>query len=244
MQNCFGMGIRMEDGIQKEISDNYSLRGRVFTRLREDILNGKYKVGEELKETVVGEEYGVSRTPVREAFRQLELEGLISIVPNKGAYVDGITPKDVVDIYEIRSRLEGLCARWATENITQAQMDQMDETVYMSEFHARRGHFDKVAELDSEFHEKMYEASGSKKLEHLLKDYHQYVRTIRLMSIASNQRGHVSNEEHRGIAEAIRNKDADLAEQLAHQHILNALNNALDNGLRDMLNEQKKGNKK
>ena len=90
-----------------ESTDKYSLRGRVFQRLREDILSGKYKEHEELKEVAIGEELGVSRTPVREAFRQLELEGLIRIVPNKGAYVTGITAKDVKDIYMIRSLLEG-----------------------------------------------------------------------------------------------------------------------------------------
>ena len=105
--------------IRKTVNDNYSLRGRVFQKIREDILSGKYKEHEELKEVAIGEELGVSRTPVREAFRQLELEGLIQIIPNKGAYVTGITAKDVKDIYMIRSLLEGLCARMATEKITE-----------------------------------------------------------------------------------------------------------------------------
>ena len=101
-----------------EASDKYSLRGKVFRKLREDILNGRYQENDELREAAIGEELGVSRTPVREAFRQLELEGLIQIIPNKGAYVTGITQKDVKDIYMIRSLLEGLCARWATEHIS------------------------------------------------------------------------------------------------------------------------------
>ena len=113
--------------VKQEVTDKYSLRGRVFHRLREDILSGKYKEGDELKEVAIGEELGVSRTPVREAFRQLELEGLIQIIPNKGAYVTGITEKDVKDIYMIRSLLEGLCARWACEHITDEQMEEMEE---------------------------------------------------------------------------------------------------------------------
>ena len=84
--------------VKKEVTDKYSLRGRVFSKLREDILSGKYEENEELKEVAIGEELGVSRTPVREAFRQLELEGLIQIIPNKGAYVTGITEKDVKDM--------------------------------------------------------------------------------------------------------------------------------------------------
>ena len=112
--------------VKQEVTDKYSLRGRVFNRLREDILSGRYEEHEELREVAIGEEMGVSRTPVREAFRQLELEGLIRIVPNKGAYVTGITVKDVEDIYAIRSLLEGLCARWATEHITQEQMEELE----------------------------------------------------------------------------------------------------------------------
>ena len=93
--------------------DNYSLGSRVFHMIRENILSGKYERDEELKEKSIGEELGVSRTPVREALRQLEFEGLVTIIPNKGAYVVGISQKDIKDIYEIRSRLEGLCAKWA-----------------------------------------------------------------------------------------------------------------------------------
>ena len=158
-----------------EISDKYSLRGRVFHKIRDDILNGKYKENDELREAAIGEELGVSRTPVREAFRQLELEGLIHIVPNKGAYVTGITSKDVRDIYMIRAQLEVLCAKWATEHISEAQMQEMEENVYLAEFHAAKGHTEQIASLDNRFHEIMYEACASKMLEHSLKDFHQYV---------------------------------------------------------------------
>ena len=99
-------------------NDQYSLRGRVFNKLREDILAGNYEENCELKEAAISKELGVSRTPVREALRQLELEGLVSIIPNKGAYVKGITAKDIYDVYVMRSYLEGLCARWACEHIT------------------------------------------------------------------------------------------------------------------------------
>ena len=151
--------------VKSEVTDKYSLRGRVFHKLRDDILNGKYKENEELREAAIGEEMGVSRTPVREAFRQLELEGLLQIVPNKGAYVTGITVKDVKDIYAIRSLLEGLCARWATENISREQMEEMEENIYLSEFHAGKGHAQQLAELDNQFHEILYAASNSKMLE-------------------------------------------------------------------------------
>ena len=97
----------------KEELDKYSLRGKVFNKIREDILEGHYREKDELKEAAISKELGVSRTPVREALRQLELEGLVSIIPNRGAYVNGITAKDIYDIYVIRSYLAGLCAKWA-----------------------------------------------------------------------------------------------------------------------------------
>ena len=97
----------MEDRQESQKSrERYSLRGRVYESIREDILSGRYQQNTELKEMAIGEELGVSRTPVREALRQLELEGLVHIIPNRGAYVNTITAKDVQDIYIIRSMLE------------------------------------------------------------------------------------------------------------------------------------------
>lgn len=135
-----------------EASDKYSLRGKVFRKLREDILNGRYKENDELREAAIGEELGVSRTPVREAFRQLELEGLIRIIPNKGAYVTGISSSDVADIYEIRSLLEGLCARWATKRVSKEVIEEMEENILLSDFHLSKGHYEQLTELDNRFH--------------------------------------------------------------------------------------------
>ncbi len=214
-----------------EVSDKYSLRGRVFSRVREDILSGKYKDSEELKENTIAAELGVSRTPVREALRQLELEGLVSIIPNKGAYVTGISEKDVHDIYVIRSYLEGLCARWACEHITEEQIEAMEETIYLSEFHARKGHNEQLVELDNRFHELIYEASNSKILNHVLSDFHHYVERVRKISLSSSGRAVESNEEHKLILEAIRNRDGAKAEALAHEHIVNTMQNISRQGL-------------
>lgn len=219
--------------VKREVTDKYSLRGRVFHKLREDILSGKYEEQEELKEVAIGEEMGVSRTPVREAFRQLELEGLIQIIPNKGAYVTGITEKDVKDIYMIRSLLEGLCARWATQHITEQQMEEMEENIYLAKFHAQKGHLEQLAELDNRFHDILYEACNSKILEHQLKDFHQYVLRVRKKTLSNINRGPKSNEEHEQILRAIQEGNAERAEQLANQHMINAYNNMVENGLHE-----------
>lgn len=217
--------------VQKEVTDKYSLRGRVFHRIREDILSGKYSDHEELKETTIGAELGVSRTPVREALRQLELEGLVNIIPNKGAYVTGISQKDIHDIYVIRSYLEGLAARWACENITDGQIEEIEEILYLSEFHTKKQHYEQVVELDNKFHEGIYCASGSKILEHELTMFHHYVERIRKKSLGKEARAMKSNEEHRAILEAIRQRDGQLAEKLAHEHIIQTIANMNKEGL-------------
>lgn len=217
--------------LKEEVTDKYSLRGRVFNKIRDDILNGKYKENDELREAVIGEELGVSRTPVREAFRQLELEGLIHIIPNKGAYVTGITSKDIADIYIIRSLLEGLCAKWATERITAEQMQEMEENIYLAEFHAGKGHAEQIAVLDNRFHEILYEACGSKMLEHLLKDFHQYVYRIRKQTLSQDSRGNASNREHHEMMEAIKEHDGEKAAELAKLHMLKAYENIQKKGL-------------
>lgn len=219
--------------VKQEVTDKYSLRGRVFHKLREDILSGKYEEHEELKEVAIGDELGVSRTPVREAFRQLELEGLIQIIPNKGAYVTGITEKDVKDIYMIRSLLEGLCARWATEHVTREQMEEMEENIYLAKFHAEKGHLEQLAELDNRFHDILYEACDSKILEHQLKDFHQYVLRVRKKTLSNVNRGPKSNEEHEQIMEAIKAGEASRAEKLANNHMINAYKNMVKSGLHE-----------
>lgn len=221
----------MDCDVQKDITDKYSLRGRVFNKIREDILSGKYAQNEELKENSIGIELGVSRTPVREALRQLELEGLVTIIPNKGAYVTGISEKDMHDIYIIRSYLEGLCAKWACDHITQAQIDELEEIVYLSEFHAKKDHHEQIVELDNKFHDIIYQASNSKILDHVLSDFHHYVQRIRMKSLSSSARAINSNKEHNAILEAIKRRDGVEAEKLAHEHIMRTIQNMTDKGL-------------
>lgn len=203
----------------------YSLRSQVFQSIREDILRGRYKENEELREAALGKELGVSRTPVREALRQLELEGLIKIIPNKGAYVTGISEKDVHDIYMVRSMLECLCVRWAAEHITPEQLEELDEILLLSEYHFDRSNPGQITELDGRFHQVLYEACESRILEHVLSDFHKYVQLARRNSVRTEERARESLKEHRAILEAIREKDVEKAERLARTHILHVMEN-------------------
>lgn len=207
---------------------DHSLGGRVFQKLREDILKGRYKQRDELREATIGKELGVSRTPVREALRQLELEGLVMIVPNKGAYVTGISQKDIWDIYQMRKYLEGMCARWAVDHITEEQLDELEETILLSEFQVKKAsgfNLEQMTGLDGRFHTILYEASGSRMLSHVLTDFHKYVQAARKSSIDAKDRAEKSIEEHKAILRAIRDRDAELAEQLAKEHIVHVMQN-------------------
>ncbi|NCB92656.1 MAG: GntR family transcriptional regulator [Clostridia bacterium] len=210
-----------------------SLRGKVYQSIKENILSGKYGSGVELRENTLAEELGVSRTPVREALRQLGLEGLVEIIPNKGAHVVGITDKDVKDIYMIRSYLEGLSARWATKNISNTQLNELEEIILLSEFNLKKSQNDQMVKLDGRFHHILYQASDSRMLEHVMSDFHRYVQHARASSVATKDRAEKSVEEHKAILEAIKEKDEDLAEKLANEHILNVMKNLHKQGYKE-----------
>lgn len=203
--------------------DGHSLSSRVFHTLREEILSGKYQRDEELKEKTIGEELGVSRTPVREALRQLELEGLVTIIPNRGAFVVGISKDDIQDIYEIRSLLEGLCAKWAASGISEKELQELEEIIFLTDYHIEKGHYEQILELDNRFHELLYGAGNSKVLKHVLSDFHHYVERVRKVSLAEKKRAEESNREHRKILEALKAHDEKRAEQLANEHIMNTI---------------------
>ena len=207
------------------MEEHYSLGGKVFQQLKNSILAGEFENGAELREIALAKKLGVSRTPVREALRQLEQEGLVEIYPNRGAYVKGITYKDVEDIFRIRARLEGLCAEMAVSSITHEQLDKLDEIILLSKFYEEKKDMEHLLKMDSQFHEVLFESCGSKMLEHQLKDYHQYVQKARLRYLKRQERAKKSTQEHEEILLAIKDRDAKRADELATRHILNAIAN-------------------
>ena len=134
-------------------SESTNLTAKVYNHLKNDILSGKYEKGTALTETSVAQELNVSRTPVREALRQLELGELVTIVPNKGAIVEGVSVDDVRDIYEIRSLIEGIAAVHAVKNATDEQIEQLSEIVDLTEFYFNRNDTEKLQDMDGKFHQ-------------------------------------------------------------------------------------------
>ncbi|PYG88861.1 DNA-binding GntR family transcriptional regulator [Ruminiclostridium sufflavum DSM 19573] len=201
-----------------------SLRGKVFNQLRSQILTGIYKPGDSLIELRLSEELGVSRTPIREAIRQLELEGLVHAIPNKGAVVKGVTEQDVEDIFTIRMRIEGLASRWAAEKITEEEIKELKEALEFEEFYTIKNDVEQLMKFDSKFHDIIFRASKSNPLMHMLSTFHHYIQSARNNSFHIPGRPDKVFDEHKAIFEAIRKKDADTAEQLTVAHIRNARN--------------------
>lgn len=204
-----------------------SLRGKVFIQLQNNILNGVYQPGDNLIETKLSEELGVSRTPIREAIRQLELEGLVQSIPNKGAIVKGISAQDIEDIYTIRMLIEGLAARWAAEKITEEELKELKEAVDLEEFYTAKNDVSHLLLFDSKFHDIIFKASKSKPLMHTLSTFHHYVQRARNVSLNNPERAQLVLEEHKDILQAIMEHDAEKAERLTTLHVRNASVNLL-----------------
>lgn len=211
------------------IIDNYakSLEQSVFLRLEEEILNGDLKKGDTLTENSLSSRLGVSRTPVRAALHHLAEEGLVKIEANRGVTVVGVSESDLIDIYTIRMRLEGLASRQAAKNISAKDLEELRESVELSEFYIRKRDTEHLKELDSKFHEIIYRASSNPRLDKILSELHRNIRVYRKLSLSVSDRLERSVEEHREILSAIESGNADEADRLTTDHIRQAMESVL-----------------
>ena len=205
-----------------------SLELKVYEALTEAILGGELKAGEPLTELGLSEKLGVSRTPIRAALHRLDEEGLIEISPNRGAVVLGVDAEDLIDIYRIRMRLEGLAAAMAAEKMTAEEKKALSETVELSEFYIRKNDAEHIKELDTAFHCEIFKKSGSRMLCKILTDLHKSIKTYRKLSLSGTGRIEASVKEHREILEAILRSDAGEAERLTYLHVENAMKSTID----------------
>ena len=204
-----------------------SLEEQVFNSLEEEILTGKLKKGDTLAEIALSKRLGVSRTPLRAALHRLAEEGLIEIAPNRGATVIGVGKEELVDIYKIRMRLEGLASREAAMRISDTDKKKLRDSVELSEFYIVKQDTEHLKELDSEFHNIIYKASGNRLLYKTLSELHRNIKVYRKLSLTVPERLEKSVKEHREILNAIDAGDADTADELTRRHIEAALDNLL-----------------
>jgi DNA-binding GntR family transcriptional regulator len=204
-----------------------SLENKVFIKLEDEILSGKLTRGTALTEISLSERLGVSRTPVRSALHRLAEEGLVEAVANKGCVVIGITNADLVDIYKILVRLEGLASAIAATRITEEGLNTLRESVELAEFYISKNDTEKLKELDSEFHETIYRSTGNRLLCKTLSELHRKIKSYRKLSLTVPGRLERSVLEHREIYQAIAIRDAEKADMLTSLHIERALENVL-----------------
>ena len=204
-----------------------NLTERVYQQLRQNILSGKYKDGEALTELGVAKELNVSRTPVREALRQLELEELIEIRQNRGAVVKGISIDDIRDIFEIRSMIESMAAARAAVEGTEEDFERLEETLDLTQFYLDRQNYEKLESMDGRFHQQLYDICKSRMLRRILKDLHNYVGRSRGASLKTEGRAQDSILEHRHILEAMRARDVEAARERMLEHVRNTRANIM-----------------
>ena len=204
-----------------------SLEENVFLTLEDEILSGKLKRGATLTETSLSARLGVSRTPLRGALHRLYEEGLIEVTPNRGAVVIGIGREELVDIYKMRIRLEGLASAEAAKRIGDDDKLRLREIVELCDFYIARRDAERLKELDSEFHSIIYRASGNRMLNKTLSELHRNIHIYRKRSLAVEERLEKSSEEHKQILDAIERGDSEAADRLTSAHIEAALKNLL-----------------
>lgn len=211
-----------------EIEQYKPLRDIVFETLRTAILDGNLKPGERVMEVQLAEKLGVSRTPVREAIRKLELEGLLEMIPRKGAYVADVSIKDVLNVLEVRASLEGLAASLAAERITEEEIEHLKQSAKEFEEMNRANDRDGMVAKDTEFHSILLNASGNNKLLSIVEDLSDYVQRFRVIYFTEYSDSKDIIEEHRKLLNAISERDGEKASQAAKDHI-ESIGNYLSN---------------
>ncbi len=199
---------------RKPIERHQTLREKILETIREAILKGALKPGEKVAEPELAERFGISRTPIREAFRQLESEGYLTVIPRKGAVVTSLSERDVEEFYAIKSILEGYAARIAAEKLSNRDMERLEAINAHLEQLAKDGDVKTFFRVHNEFHELFIKAAGNDKLLELINQLVMKFNRLRMASLSLPGRMEISVREHRKIIEAFRNQDGAKADQL------------------------------
>ena len=204
------------------IIDNYlPLRDVVFITLREAILKGEIEPGERLMEISLANKLGVSRTPIREAIRKLELEGLVIMTPRKGAVVAEITLKDLRDVLEVRMNLEKLAVELACKKATSEDIRELKTRHQEFIETLKQDDLTVVAEADVKFHDTIYEITDNKRLIQILNNLREQMYRYRLEYIKDEKNRSLLVDEHGQIIAAIEEKDIEHAKEYSEKHIYN-----------------------
>ncbi|MBD3306589.1 FCD domain-containing protein [candidate division KSB3 bacterium] len=208
-------------GLDK-LSEHTPLRDEVFRSLRNAILSGHFASGERLVEKELAEQWEISRTPIREAFRKLELEGLVTYAPRKGVIVVGVSSQDAVEIYTIRAVLEGLAARLAAHHIAHEDLVSLHTLLERMKDCIDKNKIDALIAFHSTFHNSIAKASKNSRLYHMIFCLREYVKNFSEIPCYLPSRLQHGWNEHKEILDAIDQRDEDRAEHAARYHIIQA----------------------
>jgi DNA-binding GntR family transcriptional regulator len=203
---------------KKPIERHQTLREKILENIRDAILKGTLKAGERVSEPDLAERYGISRTPIREAFRQLESEGYLTVVPRKGAVVTALSERDVEEFYSIKSILEGYAARLAAEKLTDKDIDRLKAINDRLAKLATAGDVKTFFRIHNEFHEQFIRASGNEKLLELIQQLLKKFDRLRIASLSLPGRMEISVQEHEKIIDAFVERDGDTADRLVRKN--------------------------
>jgi DNA-binding GntR family transcriptional regulator len=204
--------------MKKLLEKHLTLREKILENIREAIVSGRLKAGSRVSEPELAERYGISRTPIREAFRQLESEGYLTVIPRRGAVVSELSPKDVEEFYAIKSIMEGYAARQACEKLSRKDLDKLQTINDKLAELARADDIKHFFKIHNDFHELFIKAADNEKLHELIAGLVTRFQRLRFTSLSLPGRMEVSVQEHEKIIEAFRKKDADLAETLVRRN--------------------------
>ncbi len=202
-----------------DLQNHRPLREIVYEQLKLQILTGRITPGTRMMEVELADEMGVSRTPVREAIRKLEKEGLVTIEPRRGAYASDISVKDMVDTLEVREDLEGLAAALAAERMTEEQVEELIQITRKYSEAIKDNDTEKIIRYDEQFHKHIVACSGNKTLIQLSETVQELALRFRYLFYDDFSRYENMPVEHRQIIDAIKGGDADTARQTADIHV-------------------------
>lgn len=207
--------------LEMEMDEYLPLRDVVFNTLRRAILKGELKPGERLMEIALADKLGVSRTPIREAIRKLELEGLVVMAPRKGAKVASITERDLNDVLEVRKGMEVLAISLACKRITGEELEKLEIIERDFQNLIESGNLTELAEMDVKFHDTIYQATNNQRLVQLLNNLREQMYRYRMEYLKDIAVRRTLAEEHKAICQALRERNQQQAEKYVSIHIDN-----------------------
>lgn len=216
------MAVKMKSlaGVEQR---SVSLTTDLAVKLREDILSGKLKENDKLVEQAICDTYKVSRTPVREALAQLAAEGLVTSIPNRGAFVRGISDQEMDDIFTLRKIYEIQATKWAIERITEEEMEELQENFEFMEFYTLKNDVEKMRNINASFHNMIYRASHNRMLMQMLSSYQIYVKYQERIIGDTEQYLNDVLDEHRAIYKAFIMKDPEAGAEAMRIHMDNSI---------------------